>query len=373
MPRTKPLFPLWLHPTGQWAKKIAGKYYYFGIAKDAALKKYIELKDDLEAGRRPKGKPRETTVAELVNHFLTTKKGRVDSGELKAKTWADYHAACKAVILAFGRTRLLASLGPDDFAKLRAKLAARLGRVSLADYIVRVRVVFKHAFAYDLIETPIRYGGGFDRPSRKALRTDKAARGQRLIAAGDLRKMIEAADPQVKAMALLGINAALGATDLSLLTRSVLAARPGWLEYPRPKTGIPRTCPLWPETIAALEAVAAIRPGPADPADADRVFLTRCGNPWVRFDGTGGKSSVHDAVGGQFKKLADACGISLVGRFNVLRHTFRTVADETGDRPAIDLVMGHADPSMGAVYRERIADERLRAVVNHVRTWLFRV
>jgi hypothetical protein len=33
--------------------------------------------------------------------------------------------------------------------------------------------------------------------------------------------------------------------------------------------------------------------------------------------------------------------------------------------------MGHADPSMGGHYRERIDDNRLHAVVEHVRAWLW--
>ena len=52
--------------------------------------------------------------------------------------------------------------------------------------------------------------------------------------------------------------------------------------------------------------------------------------------------------------------------------THRTVADETRDFPAIDLIMGHEDStSMATRYRERIGDERLQAVAEHVRTWLY--
>jgi hypothetical protein len=47
------------------------------------------------------------------------------------------------------------------------------------------------------------------------------------------------------------------------------------------------------------------------------------------------------------------------------------VADETLDFPAIDLIMGHARDDMASVYRERISDERLRAVTDHVWGWLF--
>jgi hypothetical protein len=57
--------------------------------------------------------------------------------------------------------------------------------------------------------------------------------------------------------------------------------------------------------------------------------------------------------------------------FYTLRHVFRTVADAARDPVAIDLIMGHADPSMGGHYRERVEDSRLRAVAEHVRAWVF--
>ena len=47
-------FPLWLHPTGQWCKKIRGQHRYFGTDPDEALKRYIADKADLEAGRTPR-------------------------------------------------------------------------------------------------------------------------------------------------------------------------------------------------------------------------------------------------------------------------------------------------------------------------------
>lgn len=57
--------------------------------------------------------------------------------------------------------------------------------------------------------------------------------------------------------------------------------------------------------------------------------------------------------------------------FYSLRHVLRTIADESRDIPAVRHIMGHADSSIDAVYRERISDDRLRAVVEHVRGWLF--
>jgi hypothetical protein len=38
---------------------------------------------------------------------------------------------------------------------------------------------------------------------------------------------------------------------------------------------------------------------------------------------------------------------------------------------AVDHIMGHARNDMASVYRERISDERLAAVSDRVRAWVF--
>jgi integrase len=57
--------------------------------------------------------------------------------------------------------------------------------------------------------------------------------------------------------------------------------------------------------------------------------------------------------------------------FYTLRHVHRTIADEAKDPAACDHIMGHARDDMASVYRERISDERLKAVSEHVRKWLW--
>src|SRR5262249_15752212 len=131
---------------------------------------------------------------------------------------------------------------------------------------------------------------------------------------------------------------------------------------------IARRCPLWPETITALREALTKRPQAKDPADAGLVFLSQRGTPLVCIR----EGNRTDGVAVQFANLLKKLGIqrASVG-FYTLRHVFRSAADAARDPVAIDLMMGHADPSIGGHYRERIDDSRLRAVAAHVHEWLF--
>src|SRR5262245_9603249 len=160
-------FPLFAHANGCWVKKIRGKLHYFGIwaDPDGALKKYLEEKDDLLAGRKPRLDPAPLTIKDLCNHYLNAKQVRVQSGELSPRTWEGYKESCDAVVLAFGKGRLVADITPDDFAALRDRLAQRLGPHRLGTLVKGVRSLFRHAYDAELIRQPMRSGAGFSRPS----------------------------------------------------------------------------------------------------------------------------------------------------------------------------------------------------------------
>src|SRR5205809_1264436 len=91
-----PEFPLTAHPAGVWCKKIRGQLHYFGpwADPDGALAKYLEQKDALHAGRKPREAAEGRTVKELVNQFLAQKQALVNVGELSPLTWGDYKTAC---------------------------------------------------------------------------------------------------------------------------------------------------------------------------------------------------------------------------------------------------------------------------------------
>ena len=126
-----PDFPLTPHPSGQWCKKVLGKLHYFGRDPDEALNRWLDEKDALLAGRKPRprtGDPSATPLRDLVNRFMEAKDNALRSGELSIYTWRDYQRACEELVKAFGATRPVADLAHDDFAKLR-RLDAKMGKL----------------------------------------------------------------------------------------------------------------------------------------------------------------------------------------------------------------------------------------------------
>jgi integrase len=366
MPR--PDFPLFPHATRRWAKKIRGKFHYFGPWEDpdGALTKYLAEKDDLHAGRTPRPDPETLTVKGAANAFLNAKKEAVDAGELSLRTWMDYRSIMDLLVEGLGQHRPVTGLSPQDFAALKTKLAKRNGPARMSTVIQVIRCAFKHAYESDLLDRPTRFGPAFKRTSKKTMRLYRAKQGPKLFTADEVRRLLDAAGTQLRAMILLGVNCGFGNSDCGRLPLSAVNLDTGWADYPRPKTGLPRRCPLWPETVQAIREALAHCPDPKDPADAGLVFVTKYGQGWAKDDNAG---PLTQEMGKLLRRLA-INGRKGLG-FYVLRHTFRTIADEAKDQPAADYIMGHEVPHMSSVYRETISDERLRAVADHVRAWLF--
>jgi hypothetical protein len=128
-PKPYPDFPLFAHATRRWAKKIKGRFYYFGPwdDPDGALQRYLDQRDDLYAGRKPRIQTEGITVRELANRFLTAKKDLVDAGEIASSTFQDYHSTCSRVLEAFGPNRVVDDLASDDFERLRRQYAKTRG------------------------------------------------------------------------------------------------------------------------------------------------------------------------------------------------------------------------------------------------------
>jgi integrase len=376
-PKKAEPFPLFLHQTGQWAKKVRGRMHYFGRDRDAALAKWVSDREYLLAGNPvPAAGVAGCSLMELANRFLTAKKHLVETGELSPRTWRTYYETCDRLLDTFGKTRAVLTLNGDDFDKLRGVLARGRGAVSLSNEIQRVRTIFKYAFDAELIDRPVRFGATFKKPSRKAVRKERHAAGPRLFEAADLRRIIDAAGVPMKAMILLAVNCGYGQSDIAGLTRESLDLARGWSNFPRPKTGIPRRAKLWPETIDAVREALDARPDAKRDEDDALAFITKYGRPWVRVrrkqDAKGNEKPgvAVDAVSLEFRKVLRIVGIDR-GGFYWLRHCFQTIGGDSKDTDAVSAIMGHARSDMAANYLQRIPDARLEEVARVVRDWLF--
>lgn len=343
----------------------------------------MEQRDDLLAGRTPRRTPEDgLTVAELCNHFLTAKEQQRDSGDIRPTTFADYFATCKLVVESFGKNRLIDDLAADDFQALRLKLARRLGPHALSREVQGIRTLFKYGVDAGLIDKAVRFGPMFKRPEKRIMRAHRQKGGPRMFEAPQIRALLDAADQPLKAMILLGINCGFGNTDCGTLPQSAVNFKTGWIDFPRTKTAIERRCPLWPETLDAVREAILLRPAATLSEHEELVFITKYGGPWA-------KNTSDNPVSKEFRKLIDSVDATAAEAANergekppakihrhglgfyTLRHTFETIAGESRDQVAVNHTMGHVDPSMAGVYRERISDERLQDVVDVVHRWLF--
>ncbi len=379
-----PEFPLFAHATNRWAKKIRGKFHYFGPWDDpqGALDKYMAQRDDLHAGRVPSepGAANGYTVADLANAFMIAKDHQRDTGEITERTRLDYLKVCKRVVKVFGKTMPLKSISAAQFQKLRENIASTYGLVALSNEIGRCRVLFNYAYESGMVATSYRYGT-FKKPSKKVLKRKRRQNGKKMFEADQIRQLLNHAGPQLRAMILLGINCGFGNEDCGSLPLSAVDLKKGWIDYPRPKTGVERRCPLWNETIEALTEAIKRRPSARKEAEG-RVFVTKYGGVW-------NKQSSTNPVSSQFRKLTKAVDEAAAKQaakngsgaptpitrtgvgFYGLRHGFETIGGGSRDQVAVDHIMGHERDDMASIYREGIEDERLEAVVNHVRGWLF--
>jgi integrase len=316
--------------------------------------------------------PDALTVKGLVNKFLYAKECRKNEGRLSPLTWGDYNTATDEIIAAFGKQRLVSDLRPDDFATLRNRMAKKWGFQRLCKTIQFVRCVFRYAFEAELIDRPVRFGPDFKRPSKGEYRIYKAKQGPKVFTAEEVRQLLgyppwtPLESVPLRAMILLGINCGFGNSDCGNLPISAIDFEKAIIDYPRPKTGIARRAPLWPETVAAIREAIVQRPAPKKEEHAGLVFITRFGDSWHT-------NTTDGPLSREVGKLLRRLGIN--GRkglgFYTLRHTFRTIADRAKDQPAADYIMGHEVAHMSSVYREVIDDERLQDVTDHVRAWLF--
>jgi hypothetical protein len=105
-----------------------------------------------------------------------------------------------------------------------------------------------------------------------------------------MRSILEAVSQPLQSMVLLGINCGFGQTDVANLPRASLDLDTGWVDFPRPKTGIERRSRQAHLAAGTVRAGTRLRVAPHRSTSlllerrgrrtADRGPLRKCGRPF---------------------------------------------------------------------------------------------
>lgn len=367
-----PDFPLRPHARGKWTKKIAGKSHYFGTWDDpyAALREYEAF---LAGPTAEQPVSIAMGLSDYFDLFLEQKDSQITEGLIVKRTWQELLNTANSFAAYVGGHKLPNTLSPADFAGYRSYLVndKQYGPVTISNEIVRVRSILTWIHKTYFPGTLPQFGPSFNRANRKSIRKHKAEMKSKLLTPATIHGIIDEAGVHFRAMVLLGINCAFGPTDCARLPLKVAqeAIATGWLVFPRTKTFVAREAALWPETMAALAASLDRRPAPKTDDAKKAFFVAPAGTTYDPHDD--GKAML---IQGRWKAAKKAAKLN-DGSFYCLRHTFNTIAEQTGDQIAVKLVMGHADGSMSENYRHAtgkrsIDDARLVKVASAVRHWL---
>jgi integrase len=274
------------------------------------------------------------------------------------------------MIRVFGANTPVESLTPSDFKKLRADFQkTHTSLASIKGDIRKSKVFFNWAGpganGQGLIDRLPRFGDSFKPPSQSALERERESRGERVFTAKQIHAVLATAGPRLKAMVLLGVNCGYGNTDCVKLAVAKLDLDHGWANFARTKNAIKRRNPLWPETVEALRTVLKARKTPNDSQYANRVFITKFGEPYrpVNLSRELGNTMVR---AGMSRDDAD---------FYDLRRTCASIGVQVKDDDAVRTILGHKRPStdmLGVYNRLGVSEDRLRAVTDHVHNWLFK-
>ena len=147
---------------------------------------------------------------------------------------------------AFGKTRLVDDLASDDFEALRADAAKIWGPHRLSKFVQCIRTLFKYGYDAGLLDKPVRYGAGVQASVRRTYSVRHRAAGARgclrpqRFAICSTRRSMLLPHVQCGSMILLRLNCASAIPTVATYRCQPWTWNTGWINFPRPKTGIER-------------------------------------------------------------------------------------------------------------------------------------
>ena len=352
-------FPLTLHPTGQYCKKINGKLYYFGSGKKQALEKYLGQATWLHGSKEDIQKPKDEnmTLKQLCDMYLKYQYSKLQANNLTANHYNEQIGSLNKLMASLGQSSKINKISALDLHNYKRKIQnshVSVSRLNL--HISIMKALFHWARKNDILE----HIPNIDAVSRgKIVHNEKFTFDYEQIS-----KLLSAADVKMRAMIWLGLNCGFGCTDCSELKWTDLDFVNARVKLPRKKTGILRDLPLWPETINTLKKV---------PKTGVLVFYTSRKNSFVhtivKTDGNGNrKYSTQNTITTKFSRLIKKSGFKVPNGtgFYTLRRTAATIAARSGDPFAVQKLLGHADLQMATRYVQDVSKQTDKVINSSV-------
>jgi integrase len=237
-------FPLTVHKTGRFCKKIRGKLYYFGTDKKQAHQRYLEQAAYLHAGKlfKPKSAVDDLSIKTLCNLYLEHQDSRAKIGQIKLRHVYDQVSLLKDFVRFIGPNRIVADISTLELQNYRKKLI-KVGKSpnTINNRIATVKAMYNWALDNEMISNS---------PRLKAVKKITSPKQERpTFTVTQIQVLLQNASPQMKAMIWLGLNCGFGCTDCAELRWKNLDLKNARVNFPRGKTGIGRNHPLWPEIV----------------------------------------------------------------------------------------------------------------------------
>ena len=124
-------FPLTLHSTGQYCKKIQGKIFYFGSDKKDALQRYLDQATYLHGGQNNLKKPTDDnmTLKQLCDMYLKYQYSKLQANDLTARHHNDQIESLNKLMSFLGSGRRIKSISTLELQNYKRKLQKHYGSV----------------------------------------------------------------------------------------------------------------------------------------------------------------------------------------------------------------------------------------------------
>ncbi len=205
-------FPLTLHPTDQYCKKIKGKLYYFGTDKKVALERYLEQAAYLHTGKttKPNSANNNLSLKTVCNLYLDYQESRAAIAEITRSYVYDQTRLLRDFVRYIGPNRIISNISTIDLQNYRKKLI-KTGKAAdtINNRITAVKAMYKWALDNGVISNT---------PNLKAIKKVVISKTEKpTFSITQIQKLLENASTQMKAMIWLGLNCGFGCTDCAEL------------------------------------------------------------------------------------------------------------------------------------------------------------